>query len=39
MIDRFNSKTDMPVPSKVTRVGSFWDLNLKNTEDDIVVYF
>ena len=25
----------MPVPSKVTRVGSFWDLNRKKTEDAI----
>lgn len=23
------------MPSKVTRDGSFWDLNLKNTDDDI----
>ena len=26
----------MPVPSNSTRVGSFWDLNLKKTEDVIV---
>jgi len=25
----------MPVPSKVTLCGSFWDLNLKNTEEDM----
>ena len=38
MISRFNSKTEMPVPSKVTRDGSFWDLNLKKTEEDIAGY-
>jgi hypothetical protein len=33
MISRFSSKTEMPVPSNSTRVGSFWDLNLKKTEE------
>lgn len=28
----------MPVPSKVTRDGSLWDLNLKKTEEDIAGY-
>ena len=28
MISRFKSKTDMPVPSKVTRDSSFLELNL-----------
>lgn len=32
----FSSNTEIPVPSKVIRDGSFWDLNRKNTEDDIV---
>ena len=36
MISRLSSKTVMPVPSNVTRCGSLEDLNLKNTEDDIV---
>lgn len=31
----FASNTEMAVPSKGSLVGSFWDLNLKNTEDDI----
>lgn len=26
----------MPVPSKTTRDGSFWDLNRKYTEDDMM---
>ncbi len=39
MISRFNSNTDMPVPSNVTRDGSFWDLNLKNTEDDMTLEY
>lgn len=26
----------MPVPSKTTRDGSFWDLNRKYTEDDMI---
>lgn len=37
IISRFNSKTEIPVPSKVTRDGSFWDLNRKNTEEDIMI--
>ncbi len=36
IISRFNSNTEIPVPSKVTREGSFWDLNLKKTEEDMV---
>ena len=36
MISRFNSKTDIPVPSKVTLDGSFCDLKRKNTEEDIM---
>ena len=28
MISFFRSKTEMPVPSKVTLDSSFWDLNL-----------
>ena len=35
MISLFNSKTEMPVPSNVMRWGSFWDLNLKNTDEDM----
>jgi len=33
MISRLSSNTEIPVPSNSTREGSFWDLNLKNTED------
>lgn len=36
MISRLSSKTDMPVPSKVIRCGSFQDLNLKKTDDDMM---
>ena len=36
MISRFSSNTEIPVPSNSTREGSFWDLNLKKTEDDMV---
>lgn len=36
MISLFNSKTEIPVPSKATLVGSFCDLNLKKTEEDMV---
>ena len=36
MISRFNSKTEIPVPSNATLVGSFWDLKRKKTDDDIV---
>jgi hypothetical protein len=36
MISRLSSKTEIPVPSNSTLVGSFCDLNLKNTEEDIV---
>lgn len=36
MISLFNSNTEMPVPSKTTRDGSFWDLNRKYTEDDMI---
>lgn len=32
----FSSNTEMPVPSKVTRCGSFCDLNLKKTEEDMM---
>ena len=39
MISRLRSKTLIPVPSNATRVGSFWDLNRKNTDEDIAVYF
>lgn len=35
MISLLSSKTDIPVPSNETRVGSFWDLKRKNTEDDM----
>jgi len=37
MISRFNSKTDMPVPSKATLEGSFCDLKRKNTEEDMML--
>jgi hypothetical protein len=37
MICLLSSNTEIPVPSKVTRDGSFCDLNLKKTEDDIVI--
>src|SRR4051794_26247923 len=33
IISRLSSNTEIPVPSNSTREGSFWDLNLKNTED------
>lgn len=36
IISLFNSKTEIPVPSKTTRDGSFWDLNRKYTEEDMV---
>lgn len=32
----FNSNTEMPVPSNVTLCGSFCDLNLKKTEEDMM---
>ena len=37
IISRFNSKTDIPVPSKVILEGSFWDLNRKKTDEDMIV--
>jgi hypothetical protein len=37
MMSRFNSNTDIPVPSNVTRVGSFCDLNRKKTEDAMMM--
>lgn len=37
MISRFSSNTEIPVPSKVMRWGSFHDLNLKKTEDDMLM--
>jgi hypothetical protein len=30
-----SSNTEIPVPSKATRDGSFCDLNLKKTDDDM----
>lgn len=36
IISRFSSKTEIPVPSNVTREGSFCDLNRKNTEEDMM---
>lgn len=36
MISRFNSNTEIAVPSNVTRVGSLDDLNRKKTEDDMI---
>jgi hypothetical protein len=39
MICLLSSNTEIPVPSKVTRDGSFCDLNLKKTEDDMVAFF
>lgn len=36
MISLFRSKTDIPVPSKATRDGSFCDLKRKKTEEDMV---
>lgn len=39
MISRFNSKTEMPVPSKATLDGSFCDLKRKNTEENIMLDF
>lgn len=33
IMSRFNSNTDMPVPSKATRVGSFCDLKRKKTDE------
>ena len=38
MISLFSSKTDMPVPSNATLVGSFEDLKRKNTEEVMIVY-
>jgi hypothetical protein len=37
MISRFNSNTEIPVPSKATLVGSFDDLKRKNTEEVMMV--
>lgn len=37
MISLFNSKTEMPVPSKATLDGSFCDLKRKNTEEDMML--
>ena len=37
MISLFNSKTEIPVPSKAILEGSFWDLNRKKTEEDMNV--
>ena len=37
IISRFNSKTEMPVPSKATLEGSFCDLKRKNTDEDITI--
>ena len=37
MISRFNSKTEMPVPSKVTMEGSLEDLKRKNTDEDMMI--
>ena len=37
MISLFNSKTDIPVPSKAILEGSFWDLNRKKTDEDMNV--
>jgi ABC-type phosphate transport system auxiliary subunit len=36
MTSRLSSNTEMPVPSNSTRVGSFCDLNLKNTDEDMM---
>ena len=36
IMSRFSSKTEIPVPSKVTLCTSFWFLNLKKTEEDMV---
>lgn len=36
MISRFSSNTDIPVPSKATRAGSFCDLNRKKTQEDMM---
>lgn len=37
MISRFSSKTEMPVPSKVTMEGSLEDLKRKNTDEDMMI--
>lgn len=39
MISRFNSKTEMPVPSKATLDGSFCDLKRKKTEEDMMLSY
>lgn len=36
IMSRLSSKTEIPVPSKVTLCTSFWFLNLKKTEEDMV---
>ena len=36
MISLFSSNTEIPVPSNITRDGSFWDLKRKKTEEAIL---
>lgn len=36
MISRLSSKTVIPVPSNVIRVGSLEDLNLNSTQEDMM---